>query len=68
MSVHDVEKKIKDLPEFLIPIVDEYVDFLIFKYKSKSRPGFRFDWAGGLDDLKTKYTSVELQHKSTDWR
>ncbi len=31
------------------------------KKKSKNKLGF--SWAGGLKDLKNKYTSVELQHE-----
>lgn len=32
------------------------------------KEGFRFDWEGGLSELKEKYTSVELQHKALDLR
>jgi len=28
----------------------------------------KFDWAGGLTELKDKYTSVELQHKISEMR
>lgn len=36
---------------------------------SKKRNGtFKFDWEGGLSDIKGKYTSVELAHKSLEWR
>ncbi len=27
----------------------------------------KLDWRGALRDLRDKYTSVELQHKITDW-
>lgn len=35
-----------------------------------SRTGRRLkgDWGGGLADLAKEYTSVELQHKATEWR
>ncbi len=26
------------------------------------------DWAGGLADLASQYTSVQLQHKAQEWR
>lgn len=29
---------------------------------------FKFDWKGGLSDLKEKFTSVELQHKALEIR
>jgi hypothetical protein len=34
------------------------------------RPGskLRQDWAGGLADLAGEYTSVQLQHKASEWR
>lgn len=28
----------------------------------------RQDWAGGLSDLAKQFTSVELQHKISEWR
>ena len=28
----------------------------------------RLDWRGALEDMKDKYTSVELQHKILEWR
>jgi len=28
----------------------------------------RPEWEGGLAELKDRYTSVELQHKASDWR
>ena len=34
--------------------------------KNKKNP--TFNWFGGLSECKDKYTSVELQHKVTDWR
>jgi len=49
--------------------VFDYIDFLIMKqYKGGKKEKFTFDWAGGLSDLKEKYTSVELQHKAMEWR
>lgn len=28
--------------------------------------GFKFSWKGGLADIRDKYSSVELQHKSQE--
>ena len=44
--------------------------FLLSKYGGNKRDKnkFKFDWEGGLSKLKDKYSSVELQHKSLDWR
>ncbi len=48
----------------------DYVEFLSTKYQRKpeSKKKFKFDWEGGLADVKDKMTSVELQHKAMDWR
>ena len=27
----------------------------------------KFDWAGGLEEFRDEYTSVELQEKALDW-
>lgn len=50
--------------------LEEKVDFLLSKYQEREVVGkrFKFDWEGGLSDLKEKFTSVELQHKALEWR
>ena len=29
---------------------------------------FKFDWEGGLSEIKDKFTSIQLQHKALEWR
>ncbi|MCL0057807.1 dCTP deaminase [Dehalococcoidales bacterium] len=50
--------------------LEEKVNFLLTKYQEREVVGkkFKFDWEGGLSDLKEKFTSVELQHKILEWR
>ncbi len=36
--------------------------------KKADRSDFNFAWEGGLPDYKAQYSSVELQHLSTEWR
>ena len=36
--------------------------------KQESEKTFKFDWAGGLSDLKGKINSVELAHDALKWR
>jgi hypothetical protein len=31
-------------------------------------PKLKQDWAGGLSDLAGEFTSVQLQHKASEWR
>ncbi len=48
--------------------VIDFIEFLIEKKKKKIKDrDFKFDWEGGLEDLKDKYASVELQHKILEW-
>ncbi len=70
MNTKEIEKKLKKLPYRAIPEVMDYIDSLLKKYSKKefNESNFKFDWEGGLSNLKTEYTSVELQHKSLEWR
>ncbi len=38
------------------------------KLERDEKKGFKFNWEGGLKEIRNKYTSVELQHKSMEWR
>jgi len=62
--------KIRELPEDLRREVLDYIEFLEKKYKNKVKKitKFKFDWEGGLSEIREKFTSVELQHKSSEWR
>lgn len=70
MCVNSVYTKIRELPEDLRREVLDYIEFLLEKYKGKEiKPKeFKFDWEGGLSDIREKFTSVELQHKALEWR
>ena len=73
MPTIEIKGKFEKLPDHLKTEVLDYIEFLLKKYESKEmakrkRNKFKFDWEGGLSKLKEKYTSVELQHKATDWR
>ncbi len=64
-----IKERLEELPEDLRKEVLDYIDFLLHKYKKKTKKRkFKFDWEGGLSELKEKYTSVELQHKALEWR
>lgn len=61
--------KLEELPDDLKKEVLDYMEFLLLKYhKKEKKEKFRFDWEGGLSELKGKYTSIELQHKALEWR
>jgi hypothetical protein len=64
-----VKVKLEELPDDLKKEVMDYIEFLFQKYgKRRKKEKFSFDWEGGLSEMKDKYTSVELQHKSLEWR
>jgi len=48
----------------------DYVEFLLSKYERRKieRRGFNFGWEGRLSEIKEEFSSVELQHKSLEWR
>ena len=65
-------QSLKDLLEKLPPDLQEevidFAEFLLDKQRMKQKSEFKFEWAGALKDLREKYTSVELQHKISEWR
>ena len=63
-----IEERIKELPPELQQEVGDFVDFLMEKRLKRPRAEPNFDWAGALKDLRDQYTSVELQHKISEWR
>jgi len=70
MSTLQIEQKLKQLPDYLLPEIMDFVEFLLHKH-DQSKPqakAFSFDWEGGLAHLSDQFNSVELQHKALDWR
>jgi len=70
MYEESIEREIQGLPEDLRRQVLDYIEFLSNKYASKhaSAKKFRFDWEGGLSKIREEFTSVEFQHKASEWR
>ena len=69
MYEKEIETKVRKLPENLKKEVLDYIEFLLEKHESKiKKKEFRYDWEGGLSDLRDEFTSVELQHKASEWR
>ena len=70
MYEKDIMEKIQQLPEVMKKVVLQYVESLWRdnNNKKKKKKKFAFDWEGGLSELKGQYSSVELQHKTLEWR
>ena len=66
----EISLKMRELPENLRREVLDYIEFLLKKYRDKEikKKNFKFDWEGGLSELREKFTSVELQHRASVWR
>jgi len=70
MYEKEIRLKIRKLPEDLRKEVLDYIEFLLKKCKREKIESrkFKFDWEGGLSEIREKFTSVELQHKAVEWR
>jgi hypothetical protein len=67
-EVSRIEEMVKELPPELQQEVEDFAQFLLEKRLKRPRGRPKFDWAGALKDLRDQYTSVELQHKISEWR
>jgi hypothetical protein len=63
-----LEELVRGLPPEIRQEVKAFVTSLIRKREKKPRGKLKSDWAGALKDLRDQYTSVELQHKISEWR
>ncbi len=70
MDEKEIEIKIKNLPENLKRDVMEYIDFLLKKYQNQEikKRKLKFEWEDGLSEINKEFSSVELQHKSLEFR
>jgi len=60
-----IKTKLEKLPDNSKEKALDYIEFLLQKYGKQEKYGkFRFNWEGGLSELKDKCSSVELQHKA----
>ena len=67
-----LEALIEELPPDLRQEVEHFARFLLAtraqEQGDQSRAAPNFNWAGAIQDLREEYSSVELQHKISDWR
>jgi hypothetical protein len=72
MSKDMLIAKYEALPVAAQKQVQTFIEFLSKATSEKSaRPGkrhFNFEWAGGLADLKDRFTAVQLQHHLSELR
>ena len=63
-----LQELIEQLPPELQQEVRDFVEFLLQKHGCQTRGTPTLSWAGALRDLRSQYTSVELQHAILRWR
>ena len=72
MSRDTLIAKYETLPVAAKKQVETFIEFLSTTTTRKSarsvKRRFKFDWAGGLADLKRRFTAVELQHHLNELR
>lgn len=66
----EIAVKVRALPEALKREVLDFTDFLLSKQLGEKarKEKFRFNWEGGLADIGEDISSVELSHRSMEWR
>ena len=67
-SDKSVEELVRELPPEAQAEVKDFAEFLRQKNARKCTGEAKFNWAGAARDLRDKYTSVQLQHKISEWR
>jgi len=72
MSKSALFAKYEALPVTAQRQVESFIEFLSKTTSMKTAPPakrrFKFDWAGGLEDLKDQFTAVELQNRINEMR
>lgn len=63
-----LEDFVGQLPPDIQQEVRDFAEFLLEKRRRRPKGKPKFNWAGALKDLRDQYTSVELQHKTAEWR
>ncbi len=70
MYEEEIAVRLQALPEALKREVLDYADFLLSKQKKEKakKEKFNFSWEGGMSDIGSDVSSVELQHRALEWR
>jgi len=67
MDTRPLCELVRDLSPDLQSEVRQFVEFLQWR-RERPRRRLKQDWAGALRDMRDRYTSLELQRLSTEWR
>jgi len=67
MSDRSIEDKIRALPPNLQKEAEQYIEDLVKRSKKRSFGQFMCGAEGSLEELGSHYSSVDLQHKASEW-
>ena len=67
-TAKSLEELVRELPPDMAAEVRDFIEFLLSKQERRVGRLLQQNWAGALRDYREQYTSVELQHKASDWR
>ena len=63
-----LQEMLNRLPPELQTEVQDFVEFLLERKSTRHKQPMKFQWEGALKDMRSQYTSVQLQHQLADWR
>ena len=67
-QVKTLEELVREVPSEYRPQLRHYVESLLTQHTIEPSAKPQFAWAGALEALRDRYTSVELQHRIAHWR
>lgn len=72
MTTRPLPELVRELPPDAQEVVRDLVEYLLARPAAGPvpQPGrtLRQDWAGALRAYRGEYTSLDLQHRASDWR
>jgi hypothetical protein len=67
-KVRSLEELMRELPPDKIAEVRDFIEFLLSKRGHGVGKALQQDWAGALREHREEYTSLDLQHRASEWR
>jgi hypothetical protein len=66
-NIVSIEELVGLLPIDAQQEVRDFAEFLLAKRVPQAHGALDLSWKGALRDLRSQYTSVDLQHKAAEW-
>lgn len=66
-EISEIQQLIEELPPDLQQEVKDFVEFLFEKHLKRPKKDLQLKWRGALRDMRAQYSSVQLQHKISEW-